>query len=237
MTQGLPNQTGAGDIQEVDSPQVSPNPQDSASVNGQKILEGTTKFAGLLEKDERLIGGILISVPVVLIALIPFIPEAQRFNLTCLIIGSVLMIGFVLFLLRKYKRLRDREHNRITNELRAANKDLSAKNTALAESKSELQSELVASRNRLRDSTRERRAFLFKLKAKVQKILENSEALLEKDEISKENFLVIEEQIASLSQQIQDTLSILQRTQGSLSDAEDLDAVNSSFERELKRDK
>jgi len=226
MSQGLPNQTGADGTQEADIPAASSESQGSASGNAKAILEGATGFAEVLEQDERLIGGILISTPVVLTVIIFFIPSEQRFTLTCLTLGSVLIVGFLIFLLVKYRRKRDKENI-------ATNRELKSTNNALSASKLELESQLKTLRNVLRDSTRERRAFLFKLKGQVNQIIERSELLLQNSEVTKDEILDINQQISSLSQQIQEALNILQRTQGSLSDAEDLEAVDLSFEREL----
>lgn len=226
MTQGLPHQTGSDEAKETDSPAVSSESQSSASGNATAILEGATGFANVLEKDERLIGGILISIPVVLIAIIPFMPAEQRFTLTCLLVGSVLIVGLLIFLLGKYRR-------KLNREIIVRNRELQSTNSDLANSKHELKSQLKKVKNILRDSTRERRTVLFKLKDQVNQIMKHSEILLQNDEITKDEVFDINQQISSLSQQIQDALIILQTTQGSLSDADDLEAADSSFERGL----
>jgi len=226
MSQGLPNQTGSDGTQEADISAADSASHGSASSHTKSVLDGATGFAGVLEQDERLIGGILISIPTVLTVIIFVIPAEQRFTLTCLMLGSVLLVGLLIFLLIKYRS------KRVTENI-VTNRELQSTNSALAASKLELESQLKTLRNVSRDSTRERRAFLFKLKGQVNQIIERSELSLQNDEITKDEVLDINQQISSLFQQIQDALNVLQKMQGSLSDAEDLEAVDSSFEREL----
>ena len=226
MSQGLPNQTDSDGTQGASSSATTSESQESASGNATAILGGATGFAKLLQQDERLIGGILISIPIVLATIIFFIPAEQRFTLTCLTFGSVLIVALLIFLLIKYIKKRDKK-----DILR--NRELQSVNSALEKSKLELEDQLKTLRNVLRDSIRKRRSLLFKLKGQINQILEQAETLLQSNEITKDKVLEINQQVSSLAQQIQDALNILQGAQGSLSDAEDLEAVDPSFEREL----
>ena len=226
MSQGLPNQTDSEETQGTAASASTPKAQESTSGNATAILEGATGFAKVLQQDERLIGGILISIPAVLTVIIFVIPPEQRFTLTCLMLGSVITVSLLIFLLIKYRGKRDRENTLKNRELKIAN-------GALGKSKLELEDQLKVVRNALRDSTRERRSFLFKLKGQVNQIVEQSEALLQNEKITRDEVAEIRGQVSSLAQQVQDALTILQGTQGSLSDAEDLEAVDPSFEREL----
>lgn len=113
------------------------------------------------------------------------------------------------------------------------NEGLRNTNTSLQSSKSELEKQLRMLRDGLRDSTREQRAFLFRLKNQAKQVAKQVEVLLQSDKITNSEVRETNRQMISLTQQIQDALDTLQRVQGSLSDAEDLDAVDPSFEREL----
>ena len=106
MSQGLPNPTGSEEPQRTPAP-VTDLQSQSASNNAEAVLKGVTGFAAILHEDERLIAGILISIPVVLTVIIVFIPEGQRFTLTCLTLGSVLVTGLLIFLLIKYSNSPD----------------------------------------------------------------------------------------------------------------------------------
>ena len=161
MSQGLPNQTDSDGTQGASSSATTLESQESASGNATAILGGATGFAKLLQQDERLIGGILISIPVVLVTTIPFIPAEQRSTLVCLTLGSVLIVALLILLLIKYIKKRDKE-----DILR--NRELQSVNSALEKSKLELEDQLKTLRNVLRDSTRKRRSLPIQVKRSNQ---------------------------------------------------------------------
>jgi uncharacterized membrane-anchored protein YhcB (DUF1043 family) len=227
MSQGLPNSTDS------DQSQTAPNtetqkPSEPSVKDLSNQTTAATGFAKILKPDERLIGGILISILPIIGTIIPFVPEKDRLTMIYVLLGSVVVVGFLVFLLMRMADENKKKYARLNNQLEIQNDDLQ-------NSKIEMENQLKRTREKIRDTTREQRAFLFTLQTQTKKVIEKAKTSLNRNEISKDDILEIEQLASMASQQIQDALQILQSTQGSLSDAEDLDAVSPSFEDALMK--